>query len=200
MTLRIIDSHKNIGEILNENINKNYKHVIFLDWDDTVISTSSLNNHKFEFRNQREKFDIIETFKAFYINDSCLALYILTYRQNPYDVQGEATELKIMEYLKSDYKCRRTDTYNRIGPIISVDYGCPKINVIQEIINEDFNKITNNVFLYFVDDNYKNIVGCLLSSKYEDNMFIYFFPDSNEDLTISRNINKKAKEILKYLK
>lgn len=200
MSLKIIKSYKNIGEILEENIKHDYNSIIFLDWDDTVISTSSLKNLNIEFRNQREKYEIIKSFKKLYESDLCLGLYILTYRQNLTDVQGESTELGILEYLKSDYKHRRTETYNRIGPLISVDYSSNKVTVLYDIINEDFNNLTDNVNIYFVDDNYQNIVSSLLTNTTNNNLFIYFFPNSKNDITIFDNIGKKANEILRYLK
>lgn len=199
MTLKLIDFHKNIGEILDDvvNIDKNY--IIFLDWDETVISTHSLKRYKFEFRNERNKYKIIETFKRICENNFCLGLYILTYRSDPLEVQGEATELKIMEYFKSEYKHKRTEDYSRVGPIISVDRECPKIKVLREIIREDFNRITNSVGIYFVDDDYQNIMSALMTHNFE-NFFICFFPESNNSRTISNNIKSNIREILRYLK
>lgn len=200
MPFKIISNTKNIGDILEENININMEHFIFLDWDDTVISTNALKNARIEFRNERERQNIVDLFKSEYDNKNCLGFYIVTYRSDPNEVFDEATDLGIIEYLKSEFICTRTDSYNRVGPIISVEYGYPKINVIGNILFKDFNKVPDHVIIYFVDDNYSNIVTTLLSNKYKDNVYIYFFPESNENVNISNNIIEKATKILKYLK
>lgn len=63
----------------------------------------------------------------------------------------------IAEHLKSEsYKIKRTNKYNRVGSIICVNIDCPKINVLEEILNED-RKISNNITIYFVDDKMQNI-------------------------------------------
>lgn len=200
MPLKLLNPSKNIGEILSENINNNSSFILFLDWDDTVINTNSLKHYKVEFRNQKEKDNIIDVFKKLYESKECIGLYILTYRKDPNEVFSEATELGIMEYLKSEFTCTRTDLYNRIGPIISVEYGIPKITILNEIINIDFGKISKEIKVHFIDDNYQNIVNTLLSNSYEDNITIYFYPQSSDDIAISKNVCKKAKEVLKYLK
>lgn len=200
MSIKILEYHKNIGNFISEEVNKHNYHIIFLDWDDTVISTESLKHYKFMFRNEYERFRIIEKFKEEYNNKYCLGLYILTYRQNIFDVQGEAVELGIAEFLKTDsYKIKRTNKYNRAGPVICVDIDCPKITVLEEIVNSD-KKISNNVTIYFVDDNLQNIMTSFFTSKFHDNLLLYFYPFSETDKNLTNRLEDTKNKLLKYLK
>ena len=130
---------------------------------------------------------------------NCLSLYILTYRQKNIDVQEEAGVLGILNYLKGKYDIITTKNYKRLGTIISVDYECPKIRVLEEIIKNDFGNLSNNILVYFVDDQFTNILTCLMDNRFSDNLLLYYYPFSEEDKTIKKNISKDVKKIIKYL-
>lgn len=192
MSLNVFDHNKNIAFFLNNEIAKDKKYMIFLDWDDTVIDKNSFS---LKFRNENGSMNILNAFKSIFDDKNCLGFYILSNRTCIHDLVQEATDLKIINYLKnSDGKNKiRNNRYNKNNSIISVqDDAYSKISIIEEIVNN----IDINV--YFIDDSIQNIIASFFITKLKK-LYAYYFPTKETNLDIYTRIKNNKIKISKYI-